>query len=74
MEWHVEDHPDPLDIEVLEAHIRREASAVMGLGDELDLAIFGRHGGTVVAGITRMDLGRLLRAAGPLGAFACCHA
>ncbi len=52
MEWHVEDHPDPFDIEVLEAQIRREASAVMGLGDELDLAIFVRDGGTVVAGIS----------------------
>ncbi len=52
MEFHVEDHPNPLDIEVLEAQIRREASAAMGLGDEVDLAIFVRDAGTVVAGIS----------------------
>ena len=52
MEFHVEDHPDPLDIEVLEAQIRREASAAMGLGDEVDLAIFVRDAGRVVAGIS----------------------
>ena len=52
MEFHVEDHPDPLDIEVLEAQIRREASAATGLGDEVDLAIFVRDAGTVVAGIS----------------------
>ena len=52
MDFHVEDHPDPLDIEVLEARIRREASAAMGLGDEVDLAIFVRDAGTVVAGIS----------------------
>ena len=52
VEFHVEDHPDPLDIEVLETQIRREASAVMGLGDEVDLAIFVRDAGTVVAGIS----------------------
>ena len=42
MEFHVEDHPDPLDIELLETQIRREASAAMALGDEVDLAIFVR--------------------------------
>ena len=52
MGFHVEDHPDPLDIEVLEAQIRREASAAMGLGDEVDLAIFVRDAGRVVAGIS----------------------
>ena len=52
MEFHVEDHPDPLDIEVLETQIRREASAAMGLGDEADLAIFVRDAGRVVAGIS----------------------
>ena len=52
MEFHVEDSPDPRDIEVLEAQIRREASAAMGLGDEADLAIFVRDAGTVVAGIS----------------------
>jgi GNAT superfamily N-acetyltransferase len=51
-EFHVEHHPDPLDIEVLETQIRREASAAMGLGDEADLAIFVRDGGRVVAGIS----------------------
>ena len=52
MEFHVEDHPDPLDIELLETQIRREASAAMGLGDEVELAIFVRDAGTVVAGIS----------------------
>ena len=50
--FHVEDHPDPRDIDVLEAQIRREASAAMGLGDETDLAIFVRDAGQVVAGIS----------------------
>ena len=52
MQFHVEDQPDPLDIDVLEAQIRREASAATGLGDEVDLAIFVRVAGTVVAGIS----------------------
>lgn len=52
MELHIDNHPDPLDIEFIEAQIRREAAADMGLGDELDLAIFVREGGTVVAGIS----------------------
>jgi GNAT superfamily N-acetyltransferase len=52
VEFHVEEHPDPADIEVLEVEIRREASAAMGLGDERDLAIFVRDAGTVVAGIS----------------------
>ena len=30
MEFHVEDHPDPLDVELLETHIRSEASTVKG--------------------------------------------
>jgi GNAT superfamily N-acetyltransferase len=50
--FHVEDHPDPLDIDVLETQIRREASAATGLGDEADLAIFVRDDGQVVAGIS----------------------
>jgi GNAT superfamily N-acetyltransferase len=50
--FHVEDHPDPLDIELLEANIRREASVAMGLDDEVDLAIFVRDAGQVVAGIS----------------------
>ena len=53
MEFHVEDHPDPLDIELLETQIRREASAAMSLGDEVDLAIFVRDdAGKIVAGIS----------------------
>ena len=52
MEFHVEDHPDPRDIEVLETQIRREASAAMGLGDEVELAILVRDAGRVVAGIS----------------------
>ena len=52
MEFHVEDHPDPLDVGFLETQIRREASAVMGLGDEIELAIFVREAGTIVAGIS----------------------
>ncbi len=52
MEFHVEDEPDSQDIAFLEAQIRRDASATMGLGDEVDLAIFVRDAGTVVAGIS----------------------
>ena len=52
MEFHVEDHPDPLDVELLEAHIRSEASTATGLGDEAELAIFVRDTGTIVAGIS----------------------
>ena len=52
MEFRVEDHPDPLDVELLEAHIRSEASIVTGLGDEVELAIFVRDAGTIVAGIS----------------------
>ena len=52
MEFHVENNPDPLDLEVLETQIRREASAAMGLGEEVELAIFVRDAGKVVAGIS----------------------
>jgi len=52
VEFHVEDQPDSQDIVFLETQIRREASATMGLGDEVDLAIFVRDAGTVVAGIS----------------------
>ncbi len=52
MEFEVEDHPDPLDVELLEEHIRSEASSAMGLGDEVELAIFVRDAGTIVAGIS----------------------
>src|SRR4051794_19017508 len=52
MELVVEDHPDPLDIELLETQIRSEASAATGLGEEIDLAIFVREAGTIVAGIS----------------------
>ena len=51
MDFHVEDHPDPRDVEFLETQIRSEASAAMGLGDEAELAIFVREAGTIVAGI-----------------------
>jgi GNAT superfamily N-acetyltransferase len=52
MEFHVEDDPDPLDVELLEEHIRTEASSFKGLGDEVELAIFVRDSGTIVAGIS----------------------
>ncbi len=52
MDFDVEQDPDPLDVELLEEKIRREASAATGLGEELDLAIFVRDAGTVVAGIS----------------------
>lgn len=52
MTFHVEDDPDPLDIEFLETQIRHEASAAMGLGDEAELAIFVRDNGRIVAGIS----------------------
>ena len=52
VEFQVEDDPNPLDIEFLETQIRREASAALGLGDEVELAIFVREAGKVVAGIS----------------------
>ena len=52
MELHVENNPDPRDLEFLETQIRREASTAMGLGDEAELAIFVRDAGRIVAGIT----------------------
>jgi GNAT superfamily N-acetyltransferase len=52
VEFQVENHPNPLDVEFLEAQIRHEADAAMGLGDEVDLAIFVRDGDTLVAGIS----------------------
>ena len=52
MECVVEDNPDPLEVEFLETQIRREASVAMGLGDEVELAIFVRDSGRVVAGIS----------------------
>ena len=52
MEFQVEDDPDPVDIQFLETQIRREASAAMGLGDEVELAIFVRDGDEVVAGVS----------------------
>ena len=52
MDLHVEDDPDPLDIGFLETQIRREASAALGLGDEVELAIFVREAGRIVAGIS----------------------
>ncbi len=52
MDFLVEDDPDPRDIEFLETQIRREASAALGLGDEVELAIFVRDAGRIVAGIS----------------------
>ena len=52
VELHVEDDPDPLEIEFLETQIRREASAATGLGSEVELAIFVRDAGVTVAGIS----------------------
>jgi len=52
VELHVEDDPDPLDVAFLETQIRREAAAATGLGDEVDLAIFVRDAGKIVAGIS----------------------
>jgi GNAT superfamily N-acetyltransferase len=52
VEFHVEDDPDPLDIEFIERQIRLEASATMGLGEERELAIFVREGDRIVAGIS----------------------
>ncbi len=52
MEFRVEDDPDPLDVEFLETQIRHHASAAMGLGDEVELAIFVRDAGRIVAGIS----------------------
>ena len=52
VEFQVEDDPDPLDVEFLERQIRRQASAAMGLGEEVELAIFVRDAGRIVAGIS----------------------
>ncbi len=52
MDFRVERDPDPLDVEFLETQIRREASATMGLGEEIELAIFVRDGDRIVAGIS----------------------
>jgi GNAT superfamily N-acetyltransferase len=52
VEFRVEDQPDTRDIDLLEKRIRCEASSAMGLGDEVDLAIFVREEGEVVAGIS----------------------
>jgi len=52
VEFHVEDDPSPLDLEFLETKIRHEASAALGIGEEVELAIFVRDDGKVVAGIS----------------------
>ncbi len=39
MEFHVEDHPDPLDIEVLETQIRR----IFGLTGDFSIAFDSRQ-------------------------------
>jgi GNAT superfamily N-acetyltransferase len=51
-EFQVEDLPNPADIEFLETRIRDEASTAMGLGSEVDLAIFVRQENKIVAGIS----------------------
>jgi GNAT superfamily N-acetyltransferase len=53
----VETDPDPRDLEFLETQIRREASAETGLGDEVELAIFVRDAGRIVAGISGWSWG-----------------
>jgi len=57
VEFSVESDPDPRDLEFLETQIRREASAAMGLGDEVELAIFVRDAGRIVAGISGWSWG-----------------
>jgi GNAT superfamily N-acetyltransferase len=52
VDFEVEVHPDPSDIEFLEDRIHREASTAIGLGDEMELAVFIRDAGAVVAGIS----------------------
>jgi GNAT superfamily N-acetyltransferase len=52
VEFQVEADPDPLDVGFLETQIRHEASAAMGLGEEVELAIFLRDEGRIVAGIS----------------------
>lgn len=52
MELHVESDPDPLDLDFLETRIRRAASEATGLGEPVELAIFVRDAGRVVAGIS----------------------
>jgi len=52
MEFEVEDDPDLLDLEFLEAQVRAEAAASTGLGDGVELAIFVRESSRVVAGIS----------------------
>ncbi len=52
MHHRVEDDPSPDDLAFLETQIRREASARTGLGDEVELAIFVREDGRIVAGVS----------------------
>jgi GNAT superfamily N-acetyltransferase len=52
MEFHVEDDPAPDDLGFLELQIRREASSKTGLGDEIELAIFVREEGRIIAGVS----------------------
>lgn len=52
MEFHVESDPDPLELEFLEAQVRRDARAKKGLGDERELAIFVRDADRIVGGIS----------------------
>jgi GNAT superfamily N-acetyltransferase len=52
VDFHVERDPDPLDVGFLEQQIRLEADLAMGLGDEVELAIFVRDGDRIMAGIS----------------------
>jgi len=52
VKFQVEDLPHPDDLDLLETRIRAEGSATMGLGNEVDLAIFVREEGKIVAGIS----------------------
>jgi GNAT superfamily N-acetyltransferase len=51
-QFHVEDDPAPEDLAFLETQIRREAATTMGLGDEVELAIFVREGDRIIAGVS----------------------
>lgn len=52
MDLDVERDPDPIDIAFLEERIRGEASKIMELGDEAELAIFVRENGSIIAGVS----------------------
>jgi GNAT superfamily N-acetyltransferase len=51
MELCVEDNPDPRDAALLDAQVRREPAAASGHGDEMELAVLARDGGSLRAGV-----------------------